>query len=110
MVFSIQKTLAVVFTRSQPFEFGLAGPVSLARKIPPTYSELLLMLKYPWVGVARKCWTFPQDQVVRTSFPTSLFSAFKQVMSLSLCFLNWTQGSPYSLLRNQHENQVKQLR
>lgn len=73
MVFSIQKTLVTTFTRSQPFELGLAGPISLARKTLPTYSDLLLMLKYPWVCVVRKRWTFPPDQVARNSSPTSWF-------------------------------------
>lgn len=49
MVFSIQKISATIITRSQPFELELAGPLSLSGKIPPSYSNLLLMLKYPWL-------------------------------------------------------------
>lgn len=58
MVLSIQKISAMIVTRSQPFELELAGPFSLSGKIPPSYSNLL-MLKYPWVCTVRKWAFFP---------------------------------------------------
>lgn len=86
MVFSVQKISAMVATRSQPFELELAGPLSLSGKILPSYSNLLLMLKCPWLCTVRK-WAFPQDQVARNSFPTSWLFDFEQVMLSDLSFL-----------------------